>query len=136
MPPPWRFDWTGRIYLIKDKYVLIEEQLTEAFNEAMGQYHILTLARYHTLTAPILSEDQSCDNFLDEIELVKTVAQIGHGPQFIDQVSQRGGSPYPNGLVDFIVMSRVPGENVGEIFLDLTSAQLQSIKRQLTHILE
>ncbi|KAI9933517.1 hypothetical protein MW887_007990 [Aspergillus wentii] len=54
MPPPWRFDWTGRIYLIKDKYVLIEEQLTEAFNEAMGQYHILTLARYVDTNEPLM----------------------------------------------------------------------------------
>ncbi|KAI9933516.1 hypothetical protein MW887_007989 [Aspergillus wentii] len=69
---------------------------------------------------------------------IKAVGQISHGPQFINCESQRSDSPlpYPDGTMDFIIMSQVPWEKVGTIFRDLSLVQLQSVRTQLTYILE
>ncbi|OJJ33262.1 hypothetical protein ASPWEDRAFT_744436, partial [Aspergillus wentii DTO 134E9] len=69
---------------------------------------------------------------------IKAVGQISHGPQFINCESQRSDSPlpYPDGTMDFIIMSQVPWEKVGTIFRDLSLVQLQSVRTQLTYILD
>jgi hypothetical protein len=47
-----------------------------------------------------------------------TVHEIGHGPECLDYctVNQPPDMPYPKGDVDIIVMSRVPGPILGEIY--------------------
>jgi hypothetical protein len=77
-------------------------------------------------------------HYLHEIDTLETVEKIGHGPQFIDYATQEQGPemPYPPGLVDFYMTTRVPGEKVGAIFDQLSHAQLASIRKQLAFILE
>lgn len=76
-------------------------------------------------------------SFLHEVNLEK-IHEIGHGPKLIDYVTQRCGKtlPYQEGWVDFAIMTRVPGERLGRIFLDLSNDQLDSIQDQLAYILE
>ncbi|RHZ62615.1 hypothetical protein CDV55_104452 [Aspergillus turcosus] len=78
------------------------------------------------------------DDYLEEIKLVEDVEEIGHGPAYLAHASQRAGEmfPYPDGAVNFIIMTRVPGENVARIFETLSYEQLESIRRQLAFILE
>jgi serine/threonine protein kinase len=78
------------------------------------------------------------DHFLREIHTVQIVKQIGHGPKYLDYFTQIQGNsmPFPERLVDIIVMSRVPGEILGDIYKRLSDTQLRSIRTQLTSILE
>lgn len=77
-------------------------------------------------------------HYLEEIKLVEDVEEIDHGPKYLTHATQMAGEmfPYPDGEVNFIVMTRVPGENVAHIFRTLSKQQLESIRRQLTFILE
>lgn len=81
---------------------------------------------------------RAMDDFLEEIKLVEDVDEIGHGPAYIDHVSQPAGPSFPNpdGYAHFIVMMRVPGENLNDIYEDLADVQLESIQLQLAYILE
>lgn len=77
-------------------------------------------------------------DFLHEVNAVDTVNIIGHGPQLLTYVSQHQGLqlPYPDGWVDFIVMSRVPGEVLTDVYQGLSNAQLRSVQFQMAKILE
>lgn len=77
-------------------------------------------------------------HFLHEIDVLDALSEAGHGPIYIDCATQPGGLtlPYPQGEVDVLFMSRVPGERLGEISNSLSEAQLESIRCQLTEILE
>jgi hypothetical protein len=46
---------------------------------------------------------------------MKSVASIGCGPEYLTHARRKQGLqlPYPEGEVDFIVMSRVKGETLG-----------------------
>ena len=77
-------------------------------------------------------------DFIEEIRLVEEVADIDGGPKYIDHAAQSQGPtfPFPGGNVYFIVMTRVPGVNLNDIYHDLTDEQLESIRLQLAHMLE
>lgn len=78
------------------------------------------------------------EDYIEEITLVEVVADIDHGPKYITHASQKAGPdlPCPNGGLHFIVMSRVPGEDLNDIYDSLNSDQLESIRSQLAYILE
>jgi hypothetical protein len=82
--------------------------------------------------------ERADDDYLEEVKLVEDVAEIGHGPAYLAHVTQRAGDmfPYPDGTVNFIIMTRVSGENAARIFLTLSNEQLESIRKQLAFILE
>lgn len=83
-------------------------------------------------------EDEISKHFLHEINIVKAVSEIGQGPIIIGYVLKNGGKmfPYPQGLVQLLVMSRVPGDCLGQIYRESSDAQLKSISIQLAHILK
>lgn len=83
-------------------------------------------------------KDGAEEDYLEEVMLVEDVADLTHGPAFLGMVSQPAGPnyPYPDGMVHFILMSCVPGENLNRIYRDLQWWQLRSIRRQLSDILE
>lgn len=72
------------------------------------------------------------------MDVLDALSEAGYGPDYIDCATQPAGLtlPYPQGEVDVLVMSRVPGERLGEISDGLSEAQLESIRCQLTEILE
>lgn len=78
------------------------------------------------------------DQYLGEADLVKTVHAIGHGPEIIANATrtQREGFPYPSLKKQLILMKRVPGEFLDEIWMDLSESQLNSIKTQIARIVE
>lgn len=78
------------------------------------------------------------EDYLEETILVEDVADLTHGPAFLDAVSQTAGPhyPYPDGMVHFILMSCVLGKNLNGIHNGLQLWQLRSIRRQLSDILE
>ena len=77
-------------------------------------------------------------NFLYEVSAVDAVHEIGHGPKLLDYASQPQGPqlPWQEGWVDFILMSRVPGENLMDVYQDLDDDQLRSVRFQIADILE
>ena len=77
-------------------------------------------------------------DFFHEIRMIQAVAAIGHGPPYITHISQTEGPsmPYPPCDTDFIVMRRVPGRNLDDIYDNLSDEQLESIRLQLARILE
>jgi hypothetical protein len=44
--------------------------------------------------------------------------------------------PYPGGYIRVLVMSKVPGQNVGQILLDLSEEERNIIRNQLVSVLE
>ncbi|XHG08597.1 hypothetical protein AWENTII_011688 [Aspergillus wentii] len=155
--PKWAFDFTGRTPIIEDRPIKIEKQLTEETIGMFGQRQVLTLARYMDTNQPVMVKirydlnpkhfnlqnpkqvrKDAKEDFMNEWEGVETVQKIGHGPEYIDHFMQkaRPSFPYPNGKVYFLILSRVPGENVAEIYKELSFEQLESIRRQIAYILE
>ncbi|RHZ65507.1 uncharacterized protein CDV56_107707 [Aspergillus thermomutatus] len=156
----WRFDLTNRVRIIWGRPIRIEEQLTEVPDPRYAEIQVLTLARYEDTNEPIMLKiryelrpesfdirdqaylqtmrERAQEDYLEEVKLVEDVEEIGHGPAYLSHVTQRAGEmfPYPDGIVNFIIMSRVPGENVARIFLTLSNQQLESIRRQLAITLE
>ena len=82
--------------------------------------------------------EAAAQDFLYEVDAVDTVNIIGHGPKLLTYISQPQGPrlPYPKGWVDFIVMSRVPGEVLTNVYQGLSNAQLRSVQLQMAKILE
>jgi hypothetical protein len=158
--PDWRFDLTNRVRTILGRPIRIEEQLAEVPDPRLAEIQVLTLARYMDTNQPIMLKiryelrpesfgirdqvylqtmrERAQDDYLEEVKLVEDVEEIGHGPAYLAHVTQRAGEmfPYPDGIVNFIIMTRVPGENVARIFLTLSDQQLESIRRQLAFTLE
>ncbi|GFF95207.1 hypothetical protein IFM53868_07905 [Aspergillus udagawae] len=158
--PDWRFDLTNRVRIILGRPILIEEQLTELPDPRYSERQVLTLARYTDTDEPVMLKIRyelrpesfgirdpeylpvmrqwAQEHYLEEVKLVEDVEEIGHGPAYLAHATQRAGEmfPYPDGTVNFIVMTRVPGDNVARIFRTLSKDQLESIRRQLAFILE
>ncbi|GFF35807.1 hypothetical protein IFM46972_04678 [Aspergillus udagawae] len=158
--PDWRFDLTYRVRTILGRPIRIEEKLAEVPDPRLAEIQALTLARHMDTNQPIMLKiryelrpesfgirdqvylqtmrERAQDDYLEEVKLVEDVEEIGHGPAYLAHVTQGAGEmfPYPDGIVNFIIMTRVPGENVAHIFLTLSDQQLESIRRQLAFTLE
>ncbi|KAF4218260.1 hypothetical protein CNMCM8980_005490 [Aspergillus fumigatiaffinis] len=156
----WEFDLTNRVRTILGRPIQIEEQLAEVPDPRFAEMQVLTLARYMDDNQEIMLKiryelrpesfgirdqaylqtmrERADDDYLEEVKLVEDVAEIGNGPAYLAHVTQRAGDmfPYPDGTVNFIIMTRVSGENVARIFLTLSNEQLESIRKQLAFILE
>ncbi|XHG03716.1 hypothetical protein AWENTII_007009 [Aspergillus wentii] len=155
--PTCAFDFTGRVREIHNRHVKIEKQLSEHLDDQSGQRHVLALARYLDTDEEIMlkirydlnpeqfdiedlkeSREDADMMFLHEADGVENVYAIHHGPRYITYVTQPAGQemPYPDGWADFLITSRVPGDDVAEISGELTFDQLESIRKQLANILE
>ncbi|OJJ35854.1 hypothetical protein ASPWEDRAFT_112000, partial [Aspergillus wentii DTO 134E9] len=151
------FDFAGRGRIIKGRPIMSEKQLTEFVDHRFAQRQALTLARYEDTGDPIMlkirydlppesfgitdieeTRERALDRFLEEVRLVEQVQEIGYGLAYIEHARQPAGPrfPYPGGNAYFIVMSRVPGEDLGRIFRQLSDNQLGGIRTQLAYILE
>ncbi|QKX54852.1 uncharacterized protein TRUGW13939_01941 [Talaromyces rugulosus] len=158
----WKFDFTGRIEKLRrggqSKDMIIEEQLTKVENDFNAQRYALVLARRLDSGRRVLlkirydlnprgfdiddlqENRELCDDeYLGELETVKIVNSINHGPALLDWYTKRQSEdmPYPQkGIMDVYIMDLVPGENVDDIFEDLEWEHLRIIRAQLTYILE
>lgn len=97
-------------------------------------------SNHHFCIEDVEENNKICDDhYLLELDTVQIVEEINCGPKLLDWATHDPGDPempYPPGVVDIIIMSRVPGEILGDIYQDLSDRQLRSIRTQLTHILE
>lgn len=73
------------------------------------------------------------EDFLNEIDAMNHLYNFGHGPKCLNYTTVTAGSkfPYPREKVDILVMTRVPGARVEDIYHNLTPRQLESIHSQL-----
>lgn len=73
-----------------------------------------------------------------ECDLVEIVHETGHGPRYITHLNIKAGTnfPYAKGYVDFLVMSSPPGDNLFDVYGDLSNNQRASIRRQMAKIFE
>ncbi|KAI9768250.1 MAG: hypothetical protein M1840_005080 [Geoglossum simile] len=78
------------------------------------------------------------EDFLNECAVLQDSSNSGHTPRFLGAgtVQQDSSMPYPDGYIHTIVMSTVPGENVGQILLDLSERERNIIRDQLASVLE
>lgn len=105
---------------------------------------LINVSRVQQIDAPDDSDDPEEvqkareNNYLYEVTLVGEVHDIGHGPKLLDYVSQHQGprQPCPDGLVDFIIMSCVPGRVLMDIHRGLSRDQIESVRMQIVDILE
>ncbi|ODM19551.1 hypothetical protein SI65_04535 [Aspergillus cristatus] len=83
-------------------------------------------------------EEQATLEFLNEVKLVEDFEEIGHGPAYIDHVSQSAWSfsPYHGGNVHFIIMSRVLGKSLYDVHMNVTDDEFESLRQQIAYILE
>jgi hypothetical protein len=84
------------------------------------------------------NKDTVHEHVLFEMELIRLLHSIGHGPKLLgaSYSPQASALPHPGGNVYSILLERVPGDDLDEIKDDLSYAQLRSVRKQLTRILE
>ena len=76
--------------------------------------------------------------FHKELDCVEDAHGSSHTPAFVDYdlYYQTSSMPYPGGYIFLPAMSRVSGEDMSQIYRQLTSNQFDIIRVQLAHILE
>jgi hypothetical protein len=69
---------------------------------------------------------------------LEELVDSGHTPRCLacDKMRQDQSMPYPGSYIHILVMSKVPGQNVQELLLDLTEKERAIIRVQLTDLLE
>jgi hypothetical protein len=78
------------------------------------------------------------EGFANEILALEDSSDCGHTPHLLayDNPSQDHFMPYPGGYLRVIIMSKLPGQNVREVLLDLSEQERSIIRDQLTSVLE
>jgi hypothetical protein len=76
--------------------------------------------------------------FASEIAALEDSSDSGHTPRFLayEDTFQDRFMPYPGGYIHVIVMSKLPGQNVRQILLDLSEQERSIIRDQLASVLE
>jgi hypothetical protein len=77
-------------------------------------------------------------HFASEIAALEDSSDSGHTPRFLayDDTCQDHFMPYPGGYIRVIIMSKLPGQNVRHILLDLSEQERSIIRDQLASVLE
>jgi hypothetical protein len=77
-------------------------------------------------------------HFASEIAALEDASDSGHTPHFLayDDTCQDHFMPYPGGYIRVIIMSKLPGQNVRQILLDLSEQERSIIRDQLASVLE
>ena len=77
-------------------------------------------------------------HFANEIAALEDSSDSGHTPRFLayDDTCQDHFMPYPGGYIRAIIMSKLPGQNVRQILLDLNEQERSIIRNQLASVLE
>jgi hypothetical protein len=78
------------------------------------------------------------ENFASEIVALEDASDSGHTPRFLayDDTCQDHFMPYPGGYIRVIIMSKLPGQNVRRILLDLSEQERSIIRDQLASVLD
>jgi hypothetical protein len=78
------------------------------------------------------------EDFVNEWAALEDSSDSGHTPHvlYAGVTKQDSSMPYPGGYLHVIVMSTVPGQNVGRVLLDLSGSERDTIRDQLTSTLE
>lgn len=78
---------------------------------------------------PKSTREQAAQNFLDKIDFVGAVTDIGHGPKYVNYITNLTdkGFPYP-GKVGFLLMTRMSGGDMDDVFLELKGEELEDIR--------
>ena len=76
--------------------------------------------------------------FANEWLALEDLSDSGHTPRYLTfgEILQDYSMPYPDGYVRVLVMSKVPGQNVRQILLDLSEEERFIIRDQLASVLE
>ncbi|KAI9784308.1 MAG: hypothetical protein M1839_002369 [Geoglossum umbratile] len=76
--------------------------------------------------------------FEDEWAALKELEGSGHTPHLLvcGAIEQDRSMPYPGGYFRALIMSKIPGQNVGDILLDLEEDERVAIEAQLAEVLE
>jgi hypothetical protein len=107
--------------------------------------NILSLPRVSSEIAHVDDHDRdvALRNYAEEWLALGDMADSGHTPRcltprrLIDGYAEQDQSmPYPGGYIHALVMTKVPGQNVQEILLDLTEEERSTIREQLMGVLE
>ncbi|CAK41143.1 hypothetical protein CBS115989_9123 [Aspergillus niger] len=156
----WDFSFTGRVFDIDGKKLMVLEQLTEFLDFELGQRRVLTrvINMENNLQSLLKicyqldpedfdlvdsaeaesAEELAEEHYCHEVQLTALLGERGLGPKYYHHETQfqEEWMPFPDGYIDFLVMQIPPGENVDVIQDELTDRQLESIRTQLAHILE
>ena len=75
-------------------------------------------------------------HFANEIAALEDSSDSGHTPRFLayDDTCQDHFMPYPGGYIRAIIMSKLPGQNVRQILLDLSEQERSIIRDQLASL--
>ena len=78
------------------------------------------------------------EDFASEILALEDSSDSGHTPHLLayDNTCQDHSMPYPGGYIHVIIMSKLPGQNVRRILLDLSEQERSIIRDQLASVLE
>ncbi|KAI9772423.1 MAG: hypothetical protein M1840_000626 [Geoglossum simile] len=76
--------------------------------------------------------------FAEEWTALEELKDSGHTPHLLigTVIMQDQSMPCPGGYIRVLIMSRIPGQNVDEILLDLKEDEPVSIETQLAEVLE
>lgn len=156
----WDFSFTGRVFDIDGKKLMVLEQLTEFLDFELGQRRVLTrvINMENNLQSLLKicyqldpedfdlvdsaeaesAEELAEEHYCHEVQLTALLGERGLGPKYYHHETQfqEEWMPFSDGYIDFLVMQIPPGENVDVIQDELTDRQLESIRTQLAHILE
>jgi hypothetical protein len=85
-----------------------------------------------------LDRQMALEHFASEIVALEDSSDSGHTPRFIayDDTLQDHSMPYPGGYIHVIIVSKLPGQNVRRILLDLSEQERSIIRDQLASVLE
>ena len=83
-------------------------------------------------------DDHDRLGFASEIAALEDSSDSGHTPHFLayDKAFQDHPMPYPGGYIHVIVMSKLPGQNVRQILLNLSEQERSIIRDQLARVLD
>ena len=78
------------------------------------------------------------EGFAKEIVALEDCSDSRRTPRFIayEDTVQDHFMPYPGGYINVIIMSKLPGQNVARILLDLSEQERSIIREQLASVLE
>ena len=82
--------------------------------------------------------EEALKGFASEIVALEDSSDSGHTPRFLayDDTDQDGSMPYPGSYLRVIIISKLPGQNVRRILLDLSEQERSIIRDQLASVLE
>ncbi|KAI9767635.1 MAG: hypothetical protein M1840_005506 [Geoglossum simile] len=145
------YDWSNKTLRWPDMTVQLSRMLSERFVDNLGECVIVACGRAQGIDVIVkLRADPKVVNvddhdrgvaltdFLSEWAALEDSSGSGHTPRpiYAGATTQDSSMPYSSGYIRAIIMSTVPGQEVGRILLDLSESKQDTIRRQLASTLE